>query len=168
MSEINSDDASVIDRDFTGPIAWSGAALGLEDGVVQLDQTCRDEIEAVVLELRANPLPTLMITPDLFEMPACRAMMAIANQEIRKGLGFVIIDRLPMDLCSRDEAVMLYWLLASMISRPVAQSWDGKMIYDVRDKGRPPGNGVRPDVTNVGQNFHTDNSYNLCAPHYLG
>ena len=61
MSEINSDDASVIDRDFTGPIAWSGAALGLEDGVVQLDQTCRDEIEAVVLELRANPLPTLMI-----------------------------------------------------------------------------------------------------------
>ena len=168
MSEINSDDASVIDRDFTGPIAWSGASLGLEDGVVQLDQTCRDEIEAIVLELRANPLPTLLITTDLFEMPACRAMMAIANQEIRKGLGFVIINRLPMDLCSRDEAVMLYWLLASMISRPVAQSWDGKMIYDVRDKGRPPGNGVRPDVTNVGQNFHTDNSYNLCAPHYLG
>jgi alpha-ketoglutarate-dependent taurine dioxygenase len=27
---------------------------------------------------------------------------------------------------------------------------------------------VRPDVTNVEQNFHTDNSYNNVAPHYVG
>ena len=26
---------------------------------------------------------------------------------------------------------------------------------------------MRPDVTNVGQNFHTDNSYNLCPPRYV-
>jgi alpha-ketoglutarate-dependent taurine dioxygenase len=27
---------------------------------------------------------------------------------------------------------------------------------------------VRPDVTSVEQNFHTDNSYNLCPPDYVG
>jgi alpha-ketoglutarate-dependent taurine dioxygenase len=42
------------------------------------------------------------------------------------------------------------------------------MVYDVRDLGRPPGNGVRPDVTNAEQSFHTDNSYNLCPPEYVG
>ncbi|MDD9902852.1 MAG: TauD/TfdA family dioxygenase [Rhodospirillaceae bacterium] len=168
MSEITHQDTTVIDRDFAGPIAWRGATLGAEDGVVRLDQSCLDELDAVVAEVRANPLPTLMMTPDLFDMPACSATMATVNREIRQGLGFVIVDRLPMDRYSRDEAVMLYWLLSSIISRPVAQSWDGKMIYDVRDKGKPPGNGVRPDVTNVRQNFHTDNSYNLCAPHFLG
>ena len=168
MFEITHEDATVIDRDFAGPIAWRGATLGAEDGVVHLDQSCLDELDAVVAEVRANPLPTLMMTPDLFDMPACSATMATVNREIRQGLGFVIVDRLPMDRFTRDEAVMLYWLLSSMISRPVAQSWDGKMIYDVRDKGKPPGNGVRPDVTNVRQNFHTDNSYNLCAPHFLG
>src|SRR5262249_15949799 len=54
-----------------------------------------------------------------------------------------------------------------LLARPVAQSWDGKMIYDVRDLGRPPGNGVRPDITNAEQSFHTDNSYNLCPPDYV-
>jgi hypothetical protein len=58
--------------------------------------------------------------------------------------------------------------LASLIARPVAQKWDGTSIYDVCDLGRPPGNGVRPDVTNVEQNFHTDNSYNHVPPHYVG
>ena len=33
--------------------------------------------------------------------------------------------------------------------------------------GRPPGNGVRPDITNAEQSFHTDNSYNLCPPEYV-
>jgi alpha-ketoglutarate-dependent taurine dioxygenase len=50
----------------------------------------------------------------------------------------------------------------------VAQKWDGTSIYDVTDLGKPPGNGVRPDVTNAEQNFHTDNSYNLVPPHYVG
>ncbi len=168
MPETVLDKAVVPEGDIAGPIAWRGETLGAEDGVLRLDRTCLDELDAVVAELRANPLPTLMITPDLFDLPACRAFMAAANTEIREGLGFVIVDRLPMENCSRDEAVMFYWLLASMIARPVAQSWDGKMIYDIHDKGKPPGNGVRPDVTNVHQNFHTDNSYNHCAPHYLG
>lgn len=168
MSEAIIDGAGVIDRDFTGPIAWRGAALGAEEGVVRPTAACLAELDAVAVELRANPLPTLMLTPDLFDMTACRALMDAANREIREGLGFVILDRLPMDRFTREEATALYWLLASMIARPVAQSWDGKMIYHVHDKGKPPGNGVRPDVTNVGQNFHTDNSYNLCPPHYLG
>jgi alpha-ketoglutarate-dependent taurine dioxygenase len=55
-----------------------------------------------------------------------------------------------------------------MVARPVAQKWDGTMVYDVRDLGRPPGNGVRPDVTNAEQSFHTDNSYNHCPPEYVG
>ncbi len=82
-------------------------------------------------------------------------------------MGFVIVDKLPMDDYTVDEARAVYWLLAQMVSRPVAQSWDGKVIYDVRDLGKPPGNGVRPDITNAEQNFHTDNSYNLCPPDYV-
>jgi alpha-ketoglutarate-dependent taurine dioxygenase len=62
----------------------------------------------------------------------------------------------------------VWWLLASLVARPVAQKWDGTSIYDVRDLGRPPGNGVRPDVTNAEQNFHTDNSYNNVPPPYVG
>jgi alpha-ketoglutarate-dependent taurine dioxygenase len=80
----------------------------------------------------------------------------------------VIIDKLPLDSYSAEEAKAVYWLLSQLVARPVAQSWDGKMIYDVRDFGKPPGNGVRPDVTNAEQNFHTDNSYNIYPPDYVG
>src|SRR5262249_19383985 len=84
------------------------------------------------------------------------------------GRGFAMVARLPVERWSENGARAVWWLLASLVARPVAQKWDGTSIYDVRDLGRPPGNGVRPDVTNVEQNFHTDNSYNHVPPHYVG
>ncbi|MFG5408304.1 TauD/TfdA family dioxygenase [Piscinibacter sakaiensis] len=93
--------------------------------------------------------------------------MAGVREVLRDGVGFVIIDRLPMDRWSVDEARAVYWLLSQLVSRPVAQNWVGQLVYDVRDLGKPPGDGVRPDITNAEQNFHTDNSYNLCPPDYV-
>jgi len=160
-------DSAVRTMPFDGPIVWERGTLGEEDGLVRLDAESRAELDAIVEVLRRNPLPTSMLAPEEFDMPACRAMMARAKEVLDEGVGFVIIDRLPMQDYSVDEARAVYWLLAQLVSRPVAQSWDGKLIYDVRDLGKPPGNGVRPDVTNAEQNFHTDNSYNLCPPDYV-
>ena len=79
------------------------------------------------------------------------------------------------EMCIRDrdmtdnEAKSIYWLLSQMLGRPVAQKWcDGRMLYSVTDLGQPSGNGVRPDVTNEEQSFHTDNSYNICPPDIVG
>ncbi len=152
---------------LTGPIAWTRDSLLPDDGIVKIDDACRRELDEVVATLRANQLPTALLRPDDFSMERCRAMMRKASHLLTQGPGFVIVDHLPMEQWSRAEATAVYWLLAQMVSRPVAQSWDGKMIYDVRDLGKPPGNGVRPDVTNAEQNFHTDNSYNICPPDYV-
>jgi alpha-ketoglutarate-dependent taurine dioxygenase len=158
----------MIDRTIDSPQAWTRETLGPGAGLVPLPAACASEIEAVLATLRANPLPVLALTPDDFDLPACRAAMAAVKAILDDGVGFSILDRLPLDRMSRAEAVAVYWLLCRMIARPVAQKWDGTMIYDVRDLGRPPGNGVRPDVTNAEQSFHTDNSYNLCPPEYVG
>jgi alpha-ketoglutarate-dependent taurine dioxygenase len=152
---------------FTGPIAWTRDTLAPEDGVLRLDSDCRRELDAALAAIRANPLPVLMIEPHAFELPDCRKLMRQAKTVLESGVGFVLIDGLPLDACTPDEAKALYWVLVQLLARPVAQSWDGKMIYDVRDLGRPPGNGVRPDITNAEQSFHTDNSYNLCPPDYV-
>ena len=94
--------------------------------------------------------------------------MARVRDMLDTGVGFALVERLPLERLSREHALACFWLLAAMIARPVAQKWDGTMVYDVRDLGRPPGNGVRPDVTNAEQSFHTDNSYNLCPPDTSG
>lgn len=146
---------------------WDRSSLKPHDGLIRLTDAARRELDAVVAILRENPLATEFLEPSSFQLEACRRMMTEARQILSEGVGFVIIDRLPMDLYSKQEARAVYWLLAQMVCRPVAQSWDGKLVYDVTDLGKPPGNGVRPDVTNAEQNFHTDNSYNLCAPDYV-
>jgi len=167
LSQPASGQALVCEEPLTGPLAWSGDTLAPEDGALRLSEDCARELDSALEAIRANPLPVLMLDPGGFELAACRALMGRAKHVLENGVGFVLIDRLPLDGRSEDEVKALYWLLIQLLARPVAQSWDGKMIYDVRDLGRPPGNGVRPDVTNAEQSFHTDNSYNLCPPDYV-
>lgn len=149
------------------PSAWTATALGAETGMLRLNGACLAELDAVAAELRDNPLPIFALRPSDFAMPQCRAAMERARAMLRDGVGFVLLDKLPAMPRHPGIATALYWLLASLVARPVAQKWDGRMIYDVRDTGKKPGNGVRPDITNVEQNFHTDNSYNLCPPDFV-
>lgn len=158
---------TVLDQPLDGPIAWTRDSLSADDGMIVLDPDALAEIREIADILMQNPVPVLALRPGDFEMPACRRLMARAATVLRDGVGFVLIDRLPVEEIGRETATAVYWLLCSLVSRPVAQKWDGRMVYDVRDTGKKPGNGVRPDVTNVEQNFHTDNSYNLCPPDYV-
>jgi alpha-ketoglutarate-dependent taurine dioxygenase len=159
--------AEILDRVLDGRIAWTRDSLSSSDGVVALTPDCLAEIREVAALLKDNPVPVLALNPDEFDMPSCKRSMAEARRELDQGVGFVLVDRLPVDEFGRETATAIYWLLCSMVARPVAQKWDGCMVYDVRDTGQKPGNGVRPDITNVEQNFHTDNSYNLCPPDYV-
>ncbi len=149
---------------LTGGLVWYGAELPPEAGLLALDADALEELDAVAALLADNPLPTLALDPRDFALDACRALMRRAAALLAEGPGFCILDRLPVERFGRETATKLYLLLARLLARPVAQKWDGTMIYDVRDTGKQPGNGVRPDITNAEQNFHVDNSYNLCPP----
>jgi alpha-ketoglutarate-dependent taurine dioxygenase len=161
---------SVARRPIDGPSAWVRADLRAEDWRVELDALCLDEIRGAVDELRAYPLPTVVLGPQDFALPACRAAMARTRAILAAGVRFAIVDRLPLGEMSAAEATQIYWLLSSMIARPVAQKLDGTLIYDVLDTGQAalPGSGVRPDKTNIEIRFHNDNAYNETPPDYVG
>jgi hypothetical protein len=152
---------------FTSGLAWAGASLPRDAGLVPLDPAAAEELEAVAALLADNPLPILALDPKDFALDACRALMRRAAALLADGPGFAIIDRLPVERLGPEVTTRLGWLLCQLVGRPVAQKWDGTMVYGVRDLGRPPGNGVRPDITNAEQNFHVDNSYNLCPPDHV-
>lgn len=149
-------------------LLWRGDTLPADAGRMTLPAGVLRELDQVVTSLERDPLPLLLLRPEDFVLDASRSFMREVKAEIDEGVGFAIIDRLPVERWPVDGARAAWWLLASLIARPVAQKWDGTSIYDVTDLGRPPGNGVRPDVTNYEQNFHTDNSYNNVPPHYVG
>jgi hypothetical protein len=153
-----------------GPSAWVGNNVHPEDYRVELSATCHDEIRRAIDELRTYPLPTIVLRPEDFAMPACREQMAQVRHILQRGVRFAIVDRLPVGEMEAGEATAIYWLLSSMVSRPVAQKLDGTLIYDVLDTGQEalPGSGVRPDKTNIEIRFHNDNAYNNTPPDYVG
>lgn len=153
-----------------GPSAWVRADIRPRDWRIELSAACLDEIRRTVDELRAFPLPTIVLGADDFAMPACRQAMAQARATLASGVRFAVVDRLPLAEMSVAEATAIYWLLSSMIARPVAQKLDGTLIYDVLDTGQQalPGSGIRPDKTNTEIRFHNDNAYNDSPPEYVG
>jgi hypothetical protein len=163
-------DLSVPNRPIEGPSAWVRADIRPEDWQVELDAACLGEIRRTVDDLRAYPLPTVVLGAQDFAMPACREAMTRARTMLAAGVRFAIVDRLPLDEMSAGEATAIYWLLSSLIARPVAQKLDGTLIYDVLDTGQEalPGSGVRPDKTNIEIRFHNDNAYNDSPPDYVG
>ena len=105
----------------------SGDHVRPEDYRVELSAACHDEIRRAVDEIRAYPLPTIVLRPDDFAMPACREQMARVRRILDHGVRFAIVDRLPIAEMDAGEATAIYWILSSMISRPVAQKLDGTL-----------------------------------------
>ena len=84
------------------------------------------------------------------------------------GVGFCVLDHLPMEHYGIDTMVEIYWVLGQLIGRPVAQKWNGQMIYDVADTGIAHHEKIRGSHTSVELCFHTDNAFARMVPDYVG
>jgi alpha-ketoglutarate-dependent taurine dioxygenase len=161
---------TVLDRPIIGRQAWTRDDVREGDYRVTLSETARRELLDAAATLRRQPVPLLALRADSLDLPACRAAMEQVRAILTDGLRFALLDRLPIEQLALDEAKALYWILSSMLARPVAQKLDGTIVYDVHDTGRQalPGSGVRPDKTNIDLQFHNDNSYNATLPEFVG
>jgi alpha-ketoglutarate-dependent taurine dioxygenase len=159
---------AMLDHDVTDRRAWTRDTVTAADWTVPLSAEAIDEVVALADIVARQPLPVLMLTPDRFTLPACRAAMARVKAILEGGIGVALVDRLPLERLTREQAIAAYWVLGQLIAQPVAQKWDGTMIYDVTDTGRSYGYGVRGSWTNVELSFHTDNSFAVAPPDYVG
>ncbi len=160
--------AMEIDGSIRGRQAWVREDLAEDDWLVPLDGPCLAELRRALEQIRTRPLPLLLLGPDDFGLKACAEMMGGVRRILDEGVGFAILDRLPLAEMDRAEATALFWLLATQVSRPVAQKLDGTMVYDVLDTGlnADAGTEVRPDKTSTEIAFHNDNAYNETPPRY--
>ena len=152
-----------------GRSAWLARQVTPADYRVSLSPAGREEIVRLAEELAAFPLPTIVLDPRQYELPACRAMMREVRGILDTGVRFAVAGPLPLAEIGVERAVQIYWLFAAMLARPVAQKLDGALLYEVEDTGQEalPGSGVRPDKTNGEIRFHNDNSYNRTPPDYV-
>ncbi len=148
--------------------AWQGKNIDPSSCVISLDESCLNEIHEMVKQMQKNPLPELLCSPDQFAIPGLRSVMQTAKTCLSAGIGIAVIDALPLDDLDESFASTVFWVIGQLIGRPVAQKWDGTMLYQVKDTGTPFGYGVRGSYTNIELSFHTDNAFAISPPESVG
>jgi len=151
-----------------GHMQWLAKDISNDDWIIPMTPEALGEIGRLAEFLQHNPLPILQRCLVEFTLPACRSLMARMHQILDQGVGFALLDRLPVDQYPQDTLLEIYWLLGQCIGRPVAQKWNGEMIYDVADTGAEYTYGTRGSHTSVELNFHTDNAFARKPPDYVG
>src|SRR5215471_112477 len=146
----------MLEEDVPDSRAWRRKELSQGQWLISLPARCVDELDAVALQVRREPLPTVLLDPSQFSLGACAEVMDQVREKLRTGVGLAVLDRVPVERYAMPENQALAWLLGSLLGRLVAQKWDGTMLYDVRDTGTLFDYGVRRSVTNLDLSFHTD------------
>src|SRR5258708_31133424 len=80
----------------SGAAAWTRRDLAEGDYRLSLSPACLNEIRRTVAVLRAYPLPTILLTPDEYPMPECRAAMAEVRRPLDGPPRFSLVHRLPV------------------------------------------------------------------------
>ncbi len=147
---------------------WLAADLEDRAWVIEIERDARSELETLIDHMRGNPLPLPLCSADEAAIPHLRRLYASAQEQLDRGPGFVVIDKMPIDEHPIEDVIACYWALGQQLGPTVAQKWDGTMIYDVTDTKKAYGYGVRGSATNVELVFHTDNAFGRRVPDYVG
>ena len=149
---------------FKNPKAWARADISPADWTVTLGAAALAEIDAVAKSLRQQNLPLYMLKPEQFALTATAKHMQEARRRAYDGIGFAVVDRLPLDEWTLDEAKAIEWLLLNLVSPPVAQQADGPIFRDIKEtENRSKYN---QGLTQDRLTFHTDNSGNRNLPNF--
>ncbi len=124
--------------------------------------------DQVVQAWRRQNQPVTAIRVDEGVRARLRDELRQAIEELEHGRGFVVIDRVPMDRYSGQEAQVVYWVVGELLGIPFEQNVQGTLLYDVRDTGQDLSQGARFSVTNYESSFHTDNSFGDRVLDYVG
>lgn len=160
--------ATMLTDEIRDTRAWRRHELAPRDWLVALSPRCVDELDTALRQWRRDPLPTLLLTPDQFPLSACAEVMDRVRAKLSGGIGLAVVDRVPVERYEPEENRVLCWLLSQLLGRPVAQAWNGTVLYDVRDTGKALEYGVRRSVTNLDLTFHTDGPWLDLPPQLVG
>ena len=149
--------------------AWTAATLDVSSNwYYPAAANLPGALDDLVQTWRKAPRPVTEMILSAEARAACADMARPVLAALESGRGFAIIDRVPLDRYSDDEAQVIYWLVGQALGQPFEQNVQGTLLYDVRDTGQSVEYGARFSVTNAETWYHTDNSFGNEVLDYVG
>ena len=149
--------------------AWTADSIGQDrPGCLHLDQRVWDLIDPEVQAWRKDPQPITEVRLSETQCQVGGELLAEVMRMLEAGYGFVLLDRIPLDRYSHEEAKLAYWLIGQFMGQPFEQNVKGTSLYDVRDAGGDLSKGSRFSITNERTSFHTDGSFNQVIADHVG
>ena len=114
-----------------GPRAWQRNTVGAPDAWhYALPDHCLSLLDDTVQRLRREPRRAVEIRAENYPSAACREDLLPALDALESGRGFVVIDGMPIERYSIEEAQAVYWVVGQLIGRPFEQNVQGTLLYD--------------------------------------
>ncbi|MCZ6676024.1 MAG: TauD/TfdA family dioxygenase [Candidatus Poribacteria bacterium] len=154
---------------LTDERAWRARTIDDTDfWYYTLSGDCLSAFEAFIQKLRRQPRPItdIRISESLFD--SCSECLQPVLAALNAGRGFAIIERVPFERYTVEEAQAMYWVIGQFLGIPFEQNIQGTLLYDVRDTGQRVTEGARFSVTNAESSFHVDNSFGDSIPDFVG
>ena len=143
-----------------GPAAWLASDLkASNDWWHQFTDAEIDEIHAALDHARSSDpsFDLAQLTPARFPLPSVAALVDTIRHQLVDGKGVMICAGFPVERYQLTELRAIWWGLSQHIGTPVAQSWRGDVMGDVRDIGTGiEGRTGRGYTSNAELRFHSD------------
>ncbi len=163
-AEENSD---MFDRAADESVAWRAKDIKPGDWRVTVPEDVLEELDGLARALSRYEGPIEELTPAAFELSATAELMARVGDRIDRGIGFALLDRLPIERWDEHTSKAVAFLVTSLLGPVVMQKWGGTRVYDVKNTGAAMGHGVRRSITDLAQEFHTDGGWLTQTPEIM-
>ncbi len=116
--------------------AWRGDAIRARgDFRHHLDSADVDEIHTALAHATATGKPTIELSAADLPLPTLSKRIEQWRDELREGLGFVVISGVPVDRWTQHEAERFFWAFGQHLGTPGLQNPDGDLLGHVTDTG---------------------------------
>jgi hypothetical protein len=116
--------------------AWRGEAIRARgDYRYHLDAAELDEIEKGLAHAITTGKPTIELTAEDLPLPTLSTQIEQWRDELREGLGFVVISGVPVERWSQASAERFFWAFGQHLGTPGLQNPQGDLLGHVTDTG---------------------------------
>ena len=124
---------TIVREQVDGPSAWMGSALEPHQWQMRLTDAEIEDLDRAMRSVMESGKPWGNFGREEFTVPVFGQRLVAIEEQLRNGLGFVLLRGLPVQRYSIDELKVIYWGIGAHLGMAVTQDAKRDIIGHVED-----------------------------------